>query len=997
MDVHAELRFGRFILDRANQILLRGHERIDLPRKAFNVLFYLAERPGKLVTKNELLDAVWGDSHVTEGVLKRCIVEIRKVLNDPAGEPKYIQTLHGRGYRFLAQRDPERTSQSEQRPAAVVVGRDFEFANLNDCFDTASRGVRQVVFIAGEAGLGKTTLLDSWLRSLASREAETVRPAIGRGRCLQQFGSGEPYLPMFEALSYLSRSISPQLVWALRKHAPTWLMHLPALISVEDRVQLRDEVFGTTRERMLREVTDALEALSSVIPIVLAFEDLHWSDPSTIDLLTSIATRDSAAHLMILATYRQSEIGSTAPLARMQHELEIHHQCRVLPLAYLSEVDIQHYLALRFPEHDFRGALVKPLRKRTSGNPLFVTCLVDEMVRLGSTDPDRIPQGVPQTLQKIFEYQAAQLAESEREIVETAAVEGELFATATLAAALRRDTADVEACCEALVNRHLILKRAEPVRFPDGTESSRYVFHHVLCRDALYHHLAPARRQRLHAELGRAMEQAYTADPDSIAAELAGHFELGGRLSEAIQYLRRAADAAAARYAVREAVNHLERALRLNQRRPSAEYPELQMDLLEQRALVRISMPDLEGAAADLEAVYAEADRTGNVNRKVRALLDSVMPLGFVDHPRSLMKVEEAGKLRSQADPILAALADTFRAGTRAYHAGWSQEVEDLMNEALLTLNPVKDPAMRFRFLWMEAFVRNSASNFAECRRAAEECRSCARTVGSFHQYFLAVHNSTTSLIYQGNLGEAMRRARADSVLAATNHHLLEQLIFESYQAMVAIEAFDFDFALPICERVAREPIMMRYPLLHYILLWLGLAQLGKGSLAEAEETLERFRKTTLGSGVGFEHRFPLLQAQASCALAHGNLARAKEFALRNLELAEKHRVAGHTARGYRLLSEIATRHGDPAGATAHALSAVAAVRPGETLNVEWQVYATAANALGAEGRMAESDQARAHAERTGAQVAATLVGETRLQRSLETRIKGQLASRASA
>src|SRR3954452_6893589 len=96
----AELHFGPFRLDRTNQSLWRGGREVALTPKAFAVLLHLADRPGSLVTKHDLLDSVWGDTHVTDGALKRCVVEIRRALDDSAEEPRYIQTLHGRGYRF---------------------------------------------------------------------------------------------------------------------------------------------------------------------------------------------------------------------------------------------------------------------------------------------------------------------------------------------------------------------------------------------------------------------------------------------------------------------------------------------------------------------------------------------------------------------------------------------------------------------------------------------------------------------------------------------------------------------------------------------------------------------------------------------------------------------------------------------------------------------------------------------------------------------------------
>ena len=996
----AELRFGPFRLDRANQSLCRNGKEIFLAPKAFAVLSHLAAHSGNLVTKEELLDAVWSDVHVTDGALKRCVAEIRKALEDPAADPVYIQTLHGRGYRFLPHAAAAAGSieRLERRP--MVVGRQREMNALDASFDKAAAGERQIVFVIGEAGLGKTTLVNHWLRTLAARSA--VSPpaaAIGNGRCLQQFGSGEPYLPVFEALEHLSHQIGPRLASTLRTHAPTWLVHMPSLVSLQDRIHLREEAFGTTRDRMLRELVGALEVLSAENPVVLVLEDLHWSDPSTIDLLTAIASRPVPARLMVLATHRPAEMGSNQPLRRAQRELEIHGQCLLMPLGYLTEEDVRDYVAWRISGPEPHASLSAALHRRTSGNPLFVTCIVDELMRSGNTDldPDEIREILPETIQNMFEHHADQLTESEREIVNAAAAEGELCSTATLAVALARDETEIEGVCEALVKRQVIFKRAEAVRFPDGGLSPRYSFLHVLCRDALYRRLTPRGQARLHGLLGDALEVLYQSDPSRIASELAGHFELAGNFQKAIRYLRVAADGAAKRFANLEAARHLERALDLLDGIAEPDKASIRMDLLEQRAIMRLSTLDLNGSAEDLAAVSEEARRHGDANRQARALLDSVMPWGFLDYRRCLAVIEQARALRLNLDPVLAALVDAFCAGTPTYFFGRDHGREQLFHAALPVLSSVCDPGVRARYLWMEAFVRSAASDYAACCRAAEEVRHCARKTGSFHQYFLGTHNFVMGLIHRGDLGKANRIANEAAAMAAANHHSLEQFWFDSLRALVAIEAYDYGSALSICERLAGEPLIMSYNLTPHVFLWLGMARLGAGALDGAAEAFDRMTIAVEAGGVGFEYRFPLLRGQSSCALARGDFHGARDLAARSVQLAETHHTPGEAARGYRLLSEIASAAGDHAAAAEHISAAAAVLTDCEMLNLEWQVYATAAKAFGVLGRSPESEQARMRAQQLGQQVAATLAGEPALQASLLSRLDSQLAFRASA
>jgi hypothetical protein len=297
----------------------------------------------------------------------------------------------------------------------------------------------------------------------------------------------------------------------------------------------------------------------------------------------------------------------------------------------------------------------------------------------------------------------------------------------------------------------------------------------------------------------------------------------------------------------------------------------------------------------------------------------------------------------------------------------------------------------------MESFVRNGASDYVTGCRVAQESRECARRAGSFHQYFVATFNLISGLIHRGNLGEAIRIASETSKMAATNHHLLEHLMLESLRAFVAIESFGFREAQPICERIVREPIMMGYDLSQHVLLWLGHARLGAGDIDGASAALDRLAMVVEAGGVGFEYRFPLLLGQASCALERGDYALAKNLTTRGVQLAQEHRARGYAARGYRLLSDIASQEGDDDGALEFISAARAALESCEIQNEEWQVYATAAKVLAVRGRVQESEQARTHAFQVGERVAATLAGEPVLRRSLLARIEAQVTLRRTA
>src|SRR5258705_13434708 len=163
--------FDAFRLDPVNRCLWRGDGRATLGPKAFDVLRYLVQHADRLVTHQEILEAVWPDTHVNSEVVKKYVLEVRKVLGDRSGSPTFIETFPRRGYQFVAPVSEASSDTSSSLPARVVtmVGRDAPQALLEACLDSALHGHRQVIFVTGEPGVGKTTLVDAFQRRAAVR------------------------------------------------------------------------------------------------------------------------------------------------------------------------------------------------------------------------------------------------------------------------------------------------------------------------------------------------------------------------------------------------------------------------------------------------------------------------------------------------------------------------------------------------------------------------------------------------------------------------------------------------------------------------------------------------------------------------------------------------------------------------------------------------------------------------------------------------------------
>ena len=279
--------FGPFRLDTAEECLWRDDARITLPPKVFAVLRHLVGHPGRLVTQVELLEAIWPDTYVQPEILRKYILELRKVLGDDPKSPRYIETLPKRGYRFMAPVEEVRLALA---PAGMPgpVGRDHELASLDGHLRKALQGQRRLVLVTGEAGVGKSTLLDAFEQRLAGHEGMR----IARGQCVEGFGGKEAYYPILDAFGQLIRGPGAEgTIQILASQAPTWLIQFPSLLKAEQRAALQREILGATRERMVREICEALELLTATDPLALVLEDLHWADPSTLDLISAVARR----------------------------------------------------------------------------------------------------------------------------------------------------------------------------------------------------------------------------------------------------------------------------------------------------------------------------------------------------------------------------------------------------------------------------------------------------------------------------------------------------------------------------------------------------------------------------------------------------------------------------------------------------------------------------------------------------------------------------------
>ena len=597
------VRFDAFELDEANARLLRDGKPVALAPTPFAVLCTLVRQQGSLLTKNALLDQVWGHQFVSDSVLKTAISDLRTVLDDDPRQPRFIETVSRKGYRFIAPTvtgtPPSKEPGTRNLQPKWFVGRTEALGRLHSAWERACNGQRAVVWIAGEPGIGKTTLIDHFIAGLGDI-------AGARGQCVETYGPGEPYLPVLEALARLCRdddAVAP----LLRAVAPTWMLQLPWLSTADERDALRRDLAGVGQDRMLREMGEVLDRYTERGPLLLVTEDLHWGDRATIQLIDYIARRRGPARLMWLSSFRLAEVVALDhPLNSARHELRLHGLCDEIVLDAFSEREVADYVAGHSPALAGHESFVRTLHERTDGVPLFVASLITDAVMRTSDNDHGDAQArlanvaVPQNLAGIIDHYVARLGNEERALLAAAAVCGVEFRVNTIADVLERDVTSVAEMCEQLVREQLWLTAARP-RDESIAPELPYSFRHALFRQVLYERTPSAVRTQLHRKVGAALERERAAGLSVAAVELAQHFERCSALMTALRYYAEAAESALLRFSPSQTMSLTEHAMTL---------VPLTADSHE-RTTLEITLATLQGAAAVevLGASSAEAKR----------------------------------------------------------------------------------------------------------------------------------------------------------------------------------------------------------------------------------------------------------------------------------------------------------------------------------------------------------------------------------------------------
>ena len=631
MGVIAAFRLGEWRVEPAANTLMRVKEEIHLEPKVMEVLSCLAEHAGEVVSKRELIDAVWQTEFIAENTLTRAIAEIRRALGDDSRHPTYIQTIPKRGYRLLPEVVRDQVASAgfsvgefvePERP--VFVAREAELAKLDGLLDAALDGAGTVAFVTGEAGIGKTALVEEFSLRALERHSDLV---VTWGACNAATGAGDPYGPWRQVLSQLTGDVESgttggvlgrvqtQRLWTIapeggRAIADHGIDLVETMVSGQGLVERLTAT--ATEERAWLEVlrqqaefrmavpaaadirqgalfeqfARVVRQLSSGRPLLLVVEDLHWADAGSANLLFHLGRRLAGSRVMVVGTHRPSEValgrnGGRHPVEHVLHELKREHGDTVVKLAQTGDLGFVEALVDSEPNHlgpSFREALYE----QTRGHALFTVELLRAMQDRGglvkgeddawveSADLDW--QTLPARVEGALEERISRLPDKLRDLLTVAAIEGEEF-TAEVVARVRNlpDRDVVKTLGRDLERRHRLVA-GRGLRHMSGSRLSRYRFGHSLFSSYLYETLDEAERAYLHHDVGSALEELYGEDVGQIAAELARHFERAGHIEKAVSSLGLAAGRAIMVSAFSEAAALNRRALCLL--RSSPESPE---------------------------------------------------------------------------------------------------------------------------------------------------------------------------------------------------------------------------------------------------------------------------------------------------------------------------------------------------------------------------------------------------------------------------------------
>jgi tetratricopeptide (TPR) repeat protein len=811
--------------------------------------------------------------------------------------------------------------------------------------------------VAGEPGIGKTTLVEEFLDELG---AGNQNCRLGRGRCSERLAGTEAYLPFLEALDSLLHGTGGEAVAQVMKVvAPTWYVQLAPLAAEDSSfARVREEAKVASQERLKRELAAFFQEVARLQPLVLFLDDLHWADASTVDLLTYISSKCAAMRLLLVLSYRPSDLLlSQHPFLHVKLDLQGRGVCREILLGFLNRPDVERYLALEFPEHAFPADFAALIHVRTEGSPLFMVDLLRYLRERGVLAQEQgcwtltqsvgdIQQELPESVRSMIQRKIDQLSEADRRLLMAASVQGYEFDAAAVAKALAQEAAEVEERLEGLERVHAFVRRLQEREFPDGTLTLRFRFVHVLYQNALYALLTPARKGSLSLAVAEALLVYHGEQSATVAAELALLFEAGRDFARAADAFVVAAQNAARVYANQEAVALLGRALANAEKLRGPAHQSRILAVVLQRAPLHMTLARFDDAIADSELAEKVAGETGDPEAQINAICRKAIALWPLKRLAEMQQYasQAADLARLAQSKVGLALSEVILAYHRCCIGDLAHAAQDL-DRGIPVLQEVGEPLSALDAVCARSWVSTFRLEYAEAEHALRWAHAKAHELGASFQLIGSHFFSGMVLGNQGRLSEALSMLREGMRLAELNGERWWLSRLPNTLGWLHRELHDLETALRLDGESIRlgrefgsaEAVANAQVNLGHDYLVLGEPVQALQHLQEAERIY--------GQDVWFRWRYNLrLQAElASYWITRGDLQAAASHATASLQGAEVTLSRKHLAWAHKLLGDIAALEERVEDGQRHYATALEVLQHHPCPTIEWKILQAAA------------------------------------------------------
>jgi tetratricopeptide (TPR) repeat protein len=848
-------------------------------------------------------------------------------------------------------------------PAAIsgrtdrhTVGRALEWEQLHDSLRTVCEGHARLVCLAGEPGIGKTTLLEEVADEL-NRRGERWRVAFTR--CFERFAGTEAYSPVLEMLEALiERDTNTHVGSLLKLVAPTWYTQIAPLWSSTDPAfaAVLERAKTASPERMRRELAAFLGELTKLTPVLLIIDDMHWADASTAELVAYLCRKPELQRLLIICAYRPAEMSlARHPFLPLKQELAKEHLCRDIPVRLLSRQDVETYLSLKFPTNRFPPALAVSLHQRTEGNPFFLVELIRDLHARCSLvkneggwglaiQTEQIEKSLPDSVQGMIERKMDQLDAGDRRLLAAASVQGVEFDSYVIARGTGFGLADAEERLRRLDRVHGLIRKQHAFDGAENEHSERYTFVHVLYQNAFYGSLTPARRADLSGAIASALIEFHRDNLSRAAAELALLYEAARDFSSAAQYFLEAAKNAARVYANHEAVELSRRAMANASHLPDEVRLPLILKVAFQLAELHLTLSEFDDVVADFSLAEKAATEADLIEQRIEAICGAALALFNLkrtDETRALGQhaLELAGREGSETAIASAEMVLAMH----SMCVGNLDAAEELSGRAAPVLKASATSPAALHVIEGIAYSAALHGWRLEYEQALPPCEWAlerARERGAGFHIVCLLFIRGLGMGNFGRISDALRDLREGMRLSEVNHERYWLPRLPNTLGWLHADVFAFEEALRLNKEgaaIARELRFAEGEANSHVNLASNYLVLGEPE--RAKEHLDAAEQASRGEN-WFRWLYQIrLQAQyAQFWIARDDPRRAASYAAASFDLARSTRRRKHIAWAHKLLGDVAVREERHEDAAQEYEAGLQVLRGHPCPSVEWKI-----------------------------------------------------------